>query len=25
MEWLWRCATWWRWMPIRGREVRATT
>jgi uncharacterized membrane protein YeiB len=25
MEWLWRCATWWRWMPIRLREVRATT
>ena len=25
MEWLWRCATWWRWMPIRPREVRATT
>jgi uncharacterized protein len=25
MEWLWRCVTWWRWMPIRAREVRATT
>jgi uncharacterized membrane protein YeiB len=25
MEWLWRCATGWRWMPLRLREVRATT
>ena len=25
MEWLWRCVTWWRWMPIRAPEVRATT
>jgi uncharacterized protein len=25
MEWLWHCVTWWRWMPIGAREVRATT
>lgn len=25
VEWLWRCVTWWRWMPIRAPEVRATT
>lgn len=25
MEWLWRCVTWWRWLPIGAPEVRATT
>jgi uncharacterized membrane protein YeiB len=25
VEWLWRCVTWWRWMPIRPPEVRSTT